>query len=87
MIYFAYLLSTLFIAFSFIFVFYFYESTRSNEQQRKEWYGNYFALQQANLYASEQLGTYQWIDQNKGLVKVPIDVAISELIKQENKIK
>jgi len=82
MIWLSYTAASLFVIASFIFVFYFYQTTRSNEQAKKEWYGSYVPLEQLRLYESEQLHTYQWVDQAKGLVKVPIDIAMVELVKE-----
>lgn len=86
MIWLSYFAASLFVIGSFVFIFYFYQTTRSNEQAKKEWYGSYVPLEQLHLYESEQLHTYQWIDQAKGIVKVPIDIAMTALI-QENKSK
>ena len=60
----------------------FYQTTRSNEQAKKEWYEAYVPLEQLHLYESEQLHTYQWIDQAKGIVKVAIDIVMVELVKE-----
>ena len=86
MLWLSYIAAAIFVIASFVFIFYFYQTTRSNEQAKKEWYGSYVPLEQLHLYESEQLHTYQWIDQAKGIVKVPINVAMTALI-QENKSK
>ena len=74
------LFTLLFVIFSFILGFYIYESLKNRELDRKENASVYFDRDSLDSIEEDILTSYYWVDQSKTLVRVPVEIAMRDMV-------